>query len=120
MAKIPGSIWVEGTGLHYIDNTGDEWYYTGTYIASSTGAIPGTIWVQSSSNSLRYVDGVGDVREIADAASVISGGVAGSLWIEGGKIHFAASNIQEKEGHTDVAHTREISQAGRPAVKSPE
>jgi hypothetical protein len=48
MAKVPGSLWVEGANLHYVDSAGVEW---GTVPAGSQGAAPnnavkGSLWIE--------------------------------------------------------------------------
>src|SRR5262245_25856378 len=82
MAKVPGSLWVEGTFLHFIDQYSREWRYPGNYNGSPSGARPGSIWTYQGylffigQDGLKYyVNAFGD--QISPKSSR-----PGSLWVE--------------------------------------
>ena len=105
-AKTPGSLWTEDSHLHFVDQSGNEWRYEGTFVASV--GDPGSLWINSS--SVYYVDENGDERYINGTTSTASGAhvdvaaLAGSLWAEDFLHWVISAGSQEVVGHQD-AHT---------------
>lgn len=106
-SKTPGSIWVEGTTLRWVDQSGVEWSHAGVSVGASVGAV-GSVWVENvevhyvtESNTERYVPGQ---TLHNDAAAV-----AGSLWMEdqlrwvrqAGAVEYDATHA---DSHNDTAH----------------
>jgi hypothetical protein len=85
MAKVAGSIWVEGNDLHYVDQFGREWYCPGYGVKAVTGAKPGSIWIEPSNHYLYYVNewgtGIYYPYPWGDAFSPINVRT-GSLWVD--------------------------------------
>jgi hypothetical protein len=91
MAKVAGSIWVEGNNLHYIDQFNREWYMVGIFSKAAT-AKPGSIWIgadqflyyiNEAGNGVYYPSPYGD-QLIPSSARM------GSLWIDAdNQIHWA-------------------------------
>jgi hypothetical protein len=110
MAKVAGSLWVDGTQLHYVDKSGNEWYFVGTAGSTPAGAIVGSIWVDSASSTIHYIDSVGVDRAVAVEAGANragAGALPGSIWVDTvaavNKSLHAINNIQiEQTAHTDI------------------
>ena len=105
MAKLPGSIWVEGDTLRYIDGSGVEWQSPAYYLwPCGAGAKPGSIWIED--DSIRYVNEAGTVEwgiwENPNVAKPYTGGISGSLWVESNLIHWLNPS-NERDNHWDVA-----------------
>lgn len=81
----PGSIWVEGSELHHIDEDGNEWKLTGEDQGSITGQ-KGSIWIEN--DKFYYVDEDNHKRECPKDNLSSTSGISGSAWIEGNYIHF--------------------------------
>jgi len=79
-----GYIWIEGTGLHYIDMTPLERYFEG----DTTGEIgtPGYIWVETT--HLHYIDENGDERQLTITTAGATAVTPGYLWIEATHLHY--------------------------------
>ena len=110
MVKVAGSMWVDGSTLHYIDPLGSEWYFTGTAGTTPGGAIVGSIWVDSGNGTIHYIDASGVDRAVAvESGSSRSGvgAVRGSLWVDtvdsaNNAVH-TIDNLQvERIAHTDI------------------
>lgn len=78
--KGPGSVWIEGVDLHWIDENRDEWRFPGTLIIASPGGLFGSLWVEE--NDLHYIDANGDERKVYGPLGSIQNALPGSLWIE--------------------------------------
>ena len=108
MAKYPGSLWIEGDELHYVDQTGVEWQINGSLLTNGP-YYPGSLWVETA-DGLHYVGQsqrefivpyVYSAQEPAlhNDAAVFNG----CLWIETNSVHFMV-NASECRIHADVAH----------------
>ncbi len=108
MAKTAGSIWVDTQTLHYIDQFGQEWYFTGTAGSSPSGAVVGSIWV--SGNVLHYISSTGVDRSVpASSIATRAGSVSGSMWVETSAANnfclaYINNSTTEYRAHDDVAH----------------
>ena len=82
LGAIAGSLWVEGSELHYLSAAGTEYAGTGTSIATRPTAIAGSFWAEGE--ALRYIDATGIERELPKTSLGAKAGaaLAGSLWIE--------------------------------------
>lgn len=78
---VPGSVWVEGSELHYIASNGQEWAGTGVAGGAPGGAIPGSLWVEGE--NLAYIDqnGIGRTLQLEDLGPHSGQGV-GSVWVD--------------------------------------
>jgi hypothetical protein len=81
---ISGSLWIEGTSLHW-SSAGTDYYCEGGSLGTPAGAMPGSIWIDGP--NIRYIDESGVYRSIGDSEGVVIDpgewpGMAGSLWIE--------------------------------------
>lgn len=119
MAKVAGSIWVEGLDLHFIDQFNREWYYPGYGLKVAT-AQPGSIWIQSGAHPEQYLLYINEggtavyyISPYGDALIPASVQM-GSLWIgQDNQIHWAGITWSSDpnyrynvRGHNDVApHT---------------
>lgn len=74
-----GSVWVEGTDLHWISD-GVNWRSTGGSSGAVAGKV-GSIWVEG--NDLHYIDSSGNERTLVGVDGGVVAGKMGSLWIDG-------------------------------------
>jgi hypothetical protein len=58
MAKVAGSIWVEGNRFHLIDQFNREWYLNGIFIKNVT-ARPGSFWMEATTGNMHFVNEAG-------------------------------------------------------------
>lgn len=101
-----GSIWVEGSELHFIDGSGNEYAYSGEDTGNNpSGATSGSIWLGSGDNKIHYIDENGDERTTPRSVGANVSGVAGSVWIENGYVTFLDTNTDKVSSHDDVAHS---------------
>jgi hypothetical protein len=112
MAKVAGSIWVEGNDLHYIDQFNREWYNPGFFIKTiSAGPKPGSIWQDSGTTAgIYWVNEAGTAiyrTPVNFVKKVPLGMPITSLWVDGALLYwlwyFDGSNNQELNNHWDVA-----------------
>lgn len=82
---INGSIWVEGTDLHWLDSAGTERINTGADNGASAG-VQGSAWIEAT--DLHYIDANGDDRSLTGSDQGAVAGVEGSIWIEGNNLHY--------------------------------
>ena len=104
MAKLPGSTWISGTNLHFVDENGIEKYYTGT-LAGAVSGNPGSVWIEN--DSLCYVDAASNKRTIGGQYDVNGvSAVIGSIWIEGGLLRtvVASGGTSKFRHHGDTTH----------------
>lgn len=96
MAARAGSVWVEGTELHWIDENGIERVYEGEHIGTPSGARPSSVWVEGT--RLHYVDANGAERRSYATPSLGSPpGRIGSAWIEGDALRWIDQTGAERE-----------------------
>jgi hypothetical protein len=105
--KTPGSAWIEGQYLHWIDSGQDEWRYLGALAGTPVGALVGSIWVEGF--ALHYIDASGGERLVsfigASAVHTDAAALAGSVWVEGDYLNWIAETGGiERIAHQDVAH----------------
>ena len=98
MVGLPGSIWVDGTDLHYISETGTERKATGSNSGSVAG-LAGSIWIEGT--QLAYIDNTQTKRILPYTALSTVAGLNGSIWVGGEWIHYIVGGI-EQEWHTDA------------------
>ena len=86
MAVLAGSVWINGSDFHYIDESIRERIYTGKYIGPVWNARPGSIWIEG--NLLRYVNEAGtEIRQLSGKPVQIGFvGKPGSIWVEGANL----------------------------------
>ena len=103
MPKLP-SIWVDAATLHFVDQAGEEYFYTGDIVSTPVGATPGSLWIDG--NYLHYIDATGVDRQVPNIhISSPAGALAGSLWAIISKLHWIAqAGAEEREGHNDITH----------------
>jgi len=84
---IAGSIWVEGTELHWINASGTEYKLTGDN-AGAVAGVAGSIWITGSNSTdgqLHYVDASGNHRYTFSQPQFLSfvpNAIPGSIWID--------------------------------------
>ncbi|TSA40200.1 hypothetical protein D4R30_00050 [archaeon] len=108
MAKVAGSLWVEGATLHYVDANGREWEIVGHFwaVVGGYGALAGSIWIEG--DTLHYVDSVGNLEYWCEHIVQVggpSGGIPGSIWVEGTLLHWLRPGPLEVWFHNDQAHS---------------
>jgi hypothetical protein len=129
MAKVAGSIWVEGSDIHYIDQFGREWYCP-AYGIKGSSAQPGSIWVDPNDHYLYYTDVNGTVcytqTPWGDALAPANA-VVGSIWVgSDNQLHWIApydANYKHNvRAHNDTAahsdHTDTHTDAHQDAIHS--
>lgn len=104
MPKAPGSIWIESTELHFVDQAGEEYLHDGEFVSNQPTAKPGSIWVEG--DYVCYIDATSNKRRIPNilATSSPAGMKQGSLWAEISRLHWYSQNNQDRLGHNDVVH----------------
>lgn len=104
---VNGSIWVEGTELHYLTEIGTERKATGT----DNGAVAGnqgSLWIEGT--QLHYIDNAGHERILPyTAIGANESGLQGSIWVESGYIRYIVGG-NENTWHTDT-HNDQINAA---------
>lgn len=108
MAKVPGSIWVEGITLRFVDKDEDEWSFTGTLIGAAAGSVNGSIWITTT--TVRYIANNQQYQVPSSLVATRSGSVAGSIWVannvtDNTALRFISSGGVEYMCHSDVAHS---------------
>jgi hypothetical protein len=110
MAKVAGSIWVEGNDIHYVDQFAREWMMVGILVGAVT-AKPGSLWFSTTDYIFHYINEAGDghYRIASQPLNVPNANaVAGSLWIgEDNCIHWinffrAGAPNWHSHSHIDV------------------
>src|SRR5581483_8013189 len=108
MAKSPGALWVDGATLHFIDKTGNEWYFTGSVISTPAGANLGAVYVDASSTSIQYIDTSGVLRRVANVlVANRPSATAGALFVETSantnySLHIVDGGLNERACHSDT------------------
>jgi len=107
MAKVAGSLWVEGNDLHYIDQFNREWYMVGIFIKNQA-AKPGSLWLDTTSQIIYYVNEAGNqiYRPYGWGDQTIPiNAVIGSIWIDtDNQIHWAGIPIDANVRYDVRAH----------------
>ena len=111
---IPGSIWIDGEYLHFLDASNNDYQYLGNYYTSAPAAIAGSIWIDVN-GYLNYLSVTHVWRQLpfsVDASGVGNANSVGSIWIESSRIKgITASNVKANyiltSAHSD--HTDNIS-----------
>jgi hypothetical protein len=106
--KTAGSVWVEGTALHYVTTGKIEHAFLGIYVSSPGIAYAGFMRIMNA--QLRYIDAVGDVRycggSLVDTPPTAISGRVGILdylqWIAGNSQNRYRSFVN---AHGDSTHT---------------
>lgn len=105
MSASPGSVWVEGGDLHFIDGSGTEYAYTGESISSPSSATTGSIWLDTDDGQVHYIDENGDERAAPrSVGSSVADAQNGSIWIENGLITYIDSG-NKVTSHSDQSHS---------------
>lgn len=106
--KTPGSMWVEGNYLHWVDSDspGNEWRYLGASLgAPGGGALAGSVWVEG--NDIHYIDASAVERKVVYIGPTKHGdasAIPASLWVESNYIGWIVEGgSAEYEGHQDQA-----------------
>lgn len=84
MAKVAGSLWVEGNDLHYVDQFNREWKIVGSGVIATSGKKPGSIWVETNTHGIRYINEAGTAiyaTPITWTAWAPGNTREGSIWI---------------------------------------
>lgn len=103
MVGLSGSIWVDGTELHYISESGTERRETGVDYGFVAG-LPGSIWIEGT--QLTYIDSSQHKRMLPYATLSTVAGLDGSIWLDLEMVHYIAGG-KETYWHTDT-HTDSI------------
>lgn len=115
----PGSIWVDGSELHFVDGDGDEWKYNGEEaidfslapnMVKTAVLTPGSIWIEGE--DLYYVGDDDTIRKTPTNLKETSvSGIKGSVWIESNKITYVdedrnvrVAGIEDDNSRDDPAH----------------
>lgn len=82
-----GSLWIEGSDLHWIDANDVEQSVTGTDTGNNPSASNGSIWVEGT--VLHYIDANGNERTLSGTQVATSTtGESGALWVESTDLHY--------------------------------
>lgn len=101
MSKQPGSLWVSGSTLRFVDSSGYEYYYTGSLVNTPAKAVPGSIWIEGY--DFHYIDSTGNNRVISNYTNTaVSGAVKGSIWIQGATLRWINESGYIGYGHSDA------------------
>jgi hypothetical protein len=108
--KTQGSFWVEGSDLHYVDQSNNEWLHAGVSVGTPAGAVNGSVWIED--NDIHYITDSGTERRVpGNTTSMHSDAAAlgGSVWMEAHLHWIRESGTQEYDGshsdsHSDVGH----------------
>lgn len=87
---MKGSLWIDGSNIHWIDANGVDQARTGSSQGTPPGALAGSVWDHGIvSNTFRYIDASGVLRFLdhtINFGAVPPGGLIGSRWVEGGSL----------------------------------
>ena len=108
---LAGSIWVNGTELLFVDNSGNIWHGTGVLLGNVPTALPGSIYVDGA--SIFYIDASKNARYLQyfDISAQPAGSLKGSIWVETGtspnRLNFIDNQVSTRRAawHSDVAHS---------------
>lgn len=122
MAKVPGSIWIEGIDLHYVDAYGREWYCPGRGIKAQN-AKPGSLWLDNVDAFLKHTDESGTIIVYPQPHGYLFiPRVKDSIWVNGNFLNWTvflpasgqslkviahydiAANISHDDAHADASH----------------
>ena len=70
MPKAPGSIWIESTELHFVDQAGEEYFHAGDLVSNQPLAKPGSIWIEG--DYVCYIDATSNKRRISNILATSS------------------------------------------------
>ena len=105
MAKIAGSVWIEGINLHWVDENGKEWYFPGTLVASGSPGFEGSVWIEG--DDLHYIDANDDERKVYGPLGSVQSALEGSAWVQS-VTHLISwiteSTLKNVSAHDDTAH----------------
>lgn len=119
----PGSVWVDGEELHFIDGAGVEWYYEGDLKeAAPAEAQAGSMWVEEANDQVCFVSETGDIRCLPrDVSESVSNAKSGSIWINdshikyidpvGDKVQAGIDDHSDQE-HSDSGHDNHSDNSG--------
>ena len=80
---VQGSMWVESSELHSIDDSsGNEYAETGASVATPPGAVLGSLWLEGA--DIHYIDSSGVERTISKTSlgAKPAPATVGSLWMD--------------------------------------
>jgi len=98
-AATPGSLWVEGSELHFINASGVEYAETGASVGTpSPTATAGSIWLEG--DFIHYIDASNVERTASKTSMGASPGTEGSMWIESSAPTPAGQQAQYISGTT--------------------
>jgi len=63
-SATPGSIWIEGNSLMFVDDENIKHNLIGEFVSSQPSITSGTFWIDDTSNTLNYIDESNNHREI--------------------------------------------------------
>lgn len=118
MAKVPGCVWIEGNALHWIDGTNSEWKFIGTQVGAKSGAITGSVWIDTDDDQIHYIDEYSVERYLdskyeggwgahSDTGLHSDGAAKVSVWIDTDDlIHYIRNTTAGNEDyvHADADH----------------
>jgi hypothetical protein len=114
MAKLPGSVWIDGASIRFIDANGIEYYYIGTSVGV-VSAVNGSVWQEN--DLLCYVDAGSEKRYLTGINEGAVSALAGCIWIEASRIKTVSGGGNKfsyhSDSHTDGGHN-DHSDAGSP------
>ena len=120
MAKLPGSVWISGNNIHFVDASGVEYYYTGALVSNIPTAIPGSIWMEG--DSLHYIDASKNKRSLPGPSEGAVSALIGCIWVEGSRIKgVGGSGIKVNyhvDAHSDGGHN-DHTDTGTPHIDAP-
>ena len=101
-----GSMWVEGTYLHWRNASNTEYRFDGTVIATPSGATVGSLWIEA--NNVHYIDASGVERQVGGPYVSSQAGLAGSMWMDSAEpaneqLHWLGEAQHEHYAHSDTS-----------------
>lgn len=107
MAKVGGSVWIDGATFHFVSYDGASYTITGTYVGSGAGTVNGSIWIDG--DTIHFIGGDNNHYTLPSSAYAARSAVAGSIWVDNGNyvankaLRYISASAVERYMHYDVS-----------------
>lgn len=78
--------------------------YEGFLVRNEPSALPGSVWVETSTDEFRYVDEYRNIRRIPGDYIKNTSGLGGSSWVEGNFWEWLDTQQDKRQGKISISH----------------